>query len=717
MQRLALISERLERLRGRLVLFAPVFLGCGIGWYFALRTEPDALVWTLIGLGTVFAGVLGWRTGRGPLPGLALISWATAVVLAGMMIAGLRSQMVAGPVLDFRYYGPVEGRVVAVDRSGSEAVRLTLDRVRLDRVNPWKLPNRIRISLHGDTQWIAPEPGMRVALTAHLSGPEGPVEPGGFDFRRMAWFRGIGAVGYSRVPAMVLAPPARELPVERLRAAISASVRTAIPGEAGAFAAAITTGDRSAMGADTVQALRDSNLAHLLAISGLHMGLLVGFVFSSLRMGMALVPGLGTVTDIRRIAAIAALVAGAFYLSLSGGAVSTERAFIMVAVMMGGIIAGRRALTLRAVAVAALVLLVLQPESLVEAGFQMSFAATIALVAVFGALREFEGRRLPRWARPVFAVVLSSLVAGLATAPFSAGIFNRVVHYGLVANVVAVPVMGSLVMPLAVIAALLAPLGLSWIALDLMRWPIEWVLWVAKATAQLPGAVDAVVVPPDWVLPVVALGGLALVLLRGGGRVLGAVAVIAALAGWTQATRPDVLVSPTGGLVGILGSDGRGLSKDRGETFAAENWLANDGDMADQETGFARGIFAGEVGARVARVGGMTVAHLTGRDVAGRIPAVCEIADLVVVSVDPGVAADCPVLTPEILRRTGSVAVWIEGGEMRVVTEAEVSGQRPWTMAGRRKADTRHNDDGVAPLDLLIGSTRSGASSRVGTAQ
>ncbi|MBV7410106.1 ComEC/Rec2 family competence protein [Maritimibacter sp. DP1N21-5] len=703
-----MVSERLERLRGRLVLFAPVFLGIGIGGYFLLRVEPGRVTWALIAFAVLGLGLLARWIGRRSLSGFGLPVLAVAAVLCGVGVAGWRADRVAAPVLGFRYYGPVEGRIVAVDVSGSDAVRLTLDEVRLDRLRPERVPKRVRVSLHGAQQWIAPTPGMRVAVTAHLSGPEGPVEPNGFDFRRQAWFRGIGAVGYTRVPAMVVAPSERDLPIARLRAGISAAVRAAIPGEAGAFAAAITTGDRAAMGTATVETLRDSNLAHLLAISGLHMGLLVGFVFASLRLGLVLVPGWATRTDIRRIAAAGALVAGGFYLSLSGGAVSTERAFIMVAVMMGGIIAGRRALTLRAVAVAALVLLVLQPESLVEAGFQMSFAATTALVAVFGTLRSFETGRVPKWARPVFAVVLSSLVAGLATAPFSAGIFNRVVHYGLIANVVAVPVMGTLIMPLAVVAALLAPLGLSWIALDLMRWPIEWILWVARWTADLPGAVDTVVVPPGWVLPVIALGGLTTILLRGWGRVLGAAAVAAALVGWTQATRPDILISPSGGLVGAMGADGRGLSKDRGDGFAAENWLANDGDGADQPTGFARAVFTGEEGLRIAEVKGLTVAHLAGRGALDRVGEACAVADFVVVTKTPEGGAPCPVLSEAVLSQTGSMAIWIGNGNARIVTEAQVSGRRPWTMAGRRAGEGARNDEGrgddaSAPLAMYLG--------------
>lgn len=191
----------------------------------------------------------------------------------------------------------------------------------------------------------------------------------------------------------------------------------------------------------------------------------------------------------KKIAAVGALVAAAGYLALSGGNVATERAFVMVAVMLLAVLADRRALSLRAVALAACIILVLRPEALMGPGFQMSFAATTALVAVFGALRDLDWRVGPKWMRPVWAVVMSSFVAGLATAPIAAAHFNQIAHYGLVANLLSVPLMGALVMPMAVLAGLLMPLGLEGLALAVMQPALEWIwawrigsrVWRARA--------------------------------------------------------------------------------------------------------------------------------------------------------------------------------------------------------------------------------------------
>ena len=466
MTRLFNPAVMLDLQRGYLFPWVPVLLAVGIGIYFGLRIEPGVPVYWSCGLAILGLMAMSMRLGTARAPPAIMF----ALVLIGFCLAGIRANLVAEPTLGFRYYGPIEGRIIAVDRSQSDKTRLTLDRVILEDMRPEKVPARVRISLHGEQGFIDPVPGLRVMMTGHLSPPQGPVEPGGFDFRRMAWFKRLGAVGYTRSPALIAAPAeegSAGLFVHRLRMRISAAVQTAMPGEAGAFAAAITTGDRSGMGRDTLEALRSSNLAHLLAISGLHMGLLTGFVFAAMRYALVAIPWVGLRVPVKKWAAIVALAAGAFYYALSGGNVATERAFIMVSVMFVAILFDRRAITIRAVAIAAIIVLVTRPETLTEPGFQMSFAATTALVAVFAAMRDWQGWRAPKWAQPVLAVVISSAVAGMATAPVAAAHFNRIADYGLLANLLSVPLMGAVVMPAAVLTALLTPLGLAWIGLGL----------------------------------------------------------------------------------------------------------------------------------------------------------------------------------------------------------------------------------------------------------
>ena len=688
--------------RGALMPWTVVALGLGVALFFALPVEPGPAEFGAAGVVVVVGLAFGfWR--RETLAPLGLV---LALSATGFAAAGLRAHQVAGPVLDFRYYGPVEGRVVGIDRSASDALRLTLDRVRLDDVSPDRTPRRVRVSLHGEQRWLDPEPGARVMMTAHLGPPAGPAEPGGFDFQRHAWFLSLGAVGYTRTPMLLAeARPEGAQAVFYMRMAMSEAIRARIEGQPGAFAAAVLTGDRSGLDADTVENMRVANIAHLLAISGLHMGLLTGFVYGALRLALALIPALALYYPIRKWAAAGALAAGAFYLALSGGNVATERAFIQVAVMLAAVMLDRRAITLRSVAIAGVIILLHRPETLFSPGFQMSFAATAALVAVFNGLRGAEWLRVrPGWQKWVFALVLSSTVAGLATAPFAAAHFNRIAVFGLIANLLTVPVMGSLIIPGAVVAALLWPLGLSGLAFAVMEPGLAWILDMAARVADLPGAVSHVPSPPAGTLGLIALGGLIAILWRGRGRWAGTLPLAVAALLWSGGARPDLLVSDTGRLVGAWTQEGRALSRPRGEGFVAGVWLENDGDGATQEAAAGRAGWR-DTGAGVSiTMEGVRIWHGAGRRALAEAAAACDTHDLVILSelgaeAEPaidGIAPDlgppvlmaaraapddarCTLIDADFLAKTGALAIDIDAAAITIRTARHMQGDRLWT--------------------------------------
>jgi competence protein ComEC len=657
--------------RGGLFGWLPVGMALGIAAFFGLRFEPSLTLIICVALVGLTMLIVARRCDEALSPLAVLV----AMIALGFVLAAGRAHIVAGPVIDWRYYGPVEGRIVGMDRSGSDAVRLTLDRVKLHRVAPHDTPTRVRISLHGDaTLGVTPMPGLRVMTTGHLSPPGGPVEPGGFDFQRHAWFAELGAVGYVRVPLLAIAPAEFDLAqmIFRIRMDASARVRAVLPGDIGGFAAAVTTGDRSGISQDALEALRASNTAHLLAISGLHMGLLSGFVFGLLRLCFALIPVVALRWPARKIAAGGALIAAAVYLALSGGNVATERAFVMVAVALCAVMMDRRALSLRAVAMAAMIVLALRPEALMGPGFQMSFAATTALVAVFGWMRAVPTG--PRWAQPVIGLVVSSAVAGLATAPIGAAHFNAVAHYGLLANLASVPLMGVLVIPAAVLALLLSPFGFEAVGLWITGGGLAWILWVAETVSALEGARRFVPGPGPWVLPMMALGALFVILWRGRGRFVGLAGILAALALWQFEERPAVLIADTGAIVGIMTPQGRALSKEKGAGFVARNWLENDGDGALQPDAAKRWVAGGGPW-----LDGRVV-HLSGKRAlagfAGCTPDQIVIANGTVV--DMG-GVDCLLLDPGTLRKTGAIAVLGRGQNARVVTARDKAGDRMWS--------------------------------------
>lgn len=658
--------EALQTARGMLFPWIAVLIGCGIGAWFSVPDEPGAASYSLAGLVLASGVGLAVRSDLARPLGLAI-----AAMAAGWIAAGIRAHALDAPMLGFRYYGPVEGRIVEIDRSQSDALRLTLDQVVLQEVAPEKTPVRVRVSLQEDQDWLTPLPGQVVILTANLAAPDGPVEPGAFDFRRMAFFDQLGAVGYTRTPVLLLEEPSGgALPIDRLRTWLTQGMLAHMEGQAGAFAAGAMTGDRSAITEDTVQALRDSSLAHLLAISGMNMAFLTGFVFALFRYGLALVPYVALRVNTKKVAAVVSFGVALFYLLLSGSNVATERAFIMISVVLGAVLLDRRALTLRSVAVAAMILMLMKPESLLEPGFQMSFAATIALIVGFAALDgSIYRERIPRWLMPVFTLVLSSLIGGLSTAPYAAAHFNRFTDYGLLANLLTVPVMGAVIMPAGAVAALLAPLGLAALPLWVMEQGARWILFVAHGIAGWEGSVTAIPAPGPWVLPLFTLGAIWLILWRGRVQAVGLVPVIAAFALWVTAERPLLLVSGDGRLLGLAGAEGRALSASKGGGFAAENWLQNDGDLAVQIDAAGRPGFEGGKGERWFDLGELRAVALSGKGAAGKLAAACASADLVILAAETDAPPEgCALIDQSTLAGTGPLAIWSEGQGLRIDT-------------------------------------------------
>jgi competence protein ComEC len=506
-------------------------------------------------------------------------------LLCGIAAAEIRLGAVDAPILQQAWSGDVSGRAVIVDRSASGAPRITLDSLHMDRISD--LPERVRISLRKGM--AVPRVGDRLVVPAVLDAPRGPAEPGGFDFSRRAYFDRLGGVGYAvgdmrieRVPAGRLALPLR---VDRTRGQIAGWLRNRIAGPEGAVAAALVVGDRSGIPAETRDALRDSGLAHLLAISGLHMGLLATLVYWVARLALALPPRLSERVAIRKIAAICALVAAVAYLVMSGASVATQRAFVMAAVAFLAITLDRAAVTMRGLAVAAFVILMLRPESMVDAGFQMSFAAAAALVAGYDATRAFWRRRAERrgWVSRlwtgVMATVMTSTLAGLATAPFAAYHFNRLVLWGLPANLLATPLMGLWIMPCILLTALLAPFGLAGGALVMLGAGIGIILEIAAYFASGDTALQGVRAGSGGVIVIIVAGGLWLVIWRGWLRLAGLLPVMIGLIAWAEPARPDLFIAADAALIAGRGESGQlWVSRSRAQTYSAEYWLRRDGE-------------------------------------------------------------------------------------------------------------------------------------------
>lgn len=680
----------------RFVLWLPVLMGLGIWIYFALETEPPA--WVAL---TALVPACWLVTGHPRRTGFAALTlaWMLAASSIGFALALVSARLADAPRIAYPLGETVEGRVIEISRSASGAPRLLLDKVIVYGLPVEKTPERVRLTMLDAAREDAPAPGAHIRVYATLLPNGEPVEPGGFDFRRHAFFSGLGGIGLVR-GAILNVPPGEAglfdrlfVWLARLRADISDHLRTALPGRQGAFAAAIIVGDRSDIGDADQEALRASNLAHLLAISGLHMGILTGLVFGAVRFGLALVPSVALRFSTKKAAAVAALFAGAGYLALSGATVATQRAFIMVAVMFVAVLLDRPALTLRALALAAVIVLAVRPVSLLEAGFQMSFAATAALVCGFEELRRHQMGRAPkglplavRIGRGVVVYVggllAASLLAGLATAPIAAFHFNRTAPWSLLANLAAVPIMGFWIAPMACLALLLAPVGLGDEALLLMGVGIEAVLEIAHWIARLPGAVQPVRSAPGYVLGIIMAGGLWLILWRGWWRLAGVAVIAAGLVAWeTGPRRPDLLVSPGARLVGLVGPEGRALDHGKAQSFAAENWLHSDGDWATQAEAAARpGLTLGKrrVSAELGHGWRLEVFHGRGPEPA-ELARLCQPGTLLIARNGGSVAGGCRYYGKAALARSGALAVTMTPSGPQIRATGDDEGKRLWT--------------------------------------
>lgn len=580
----------------RVLLFLPVAFASGIGLYFGAAFEP-----------LIYAGPAAFLV----LGGLALLARARpvafyllallAVIAAGFSTASLQVQRIAHPVLSQPLRGVTVAGFVESAEQRPRGSRIVIDVTAFSPIGtpaPGPTPVRVRVSL-GTSR--PPAVGSHVEVKADLAPPPGPAYPGGFDFGRAAWLDGIGATGYAvsrprETPAPFAAGWRLDAAawLEASRQAMAARIYAALPdpgpyGAAG-IAVALVTGLRGGVSEPVEEAMRISGLSHILSISGLHMALVATTVFFLLRALLALSPTLVLRHPIKVWAAVPAIGAATYYLLLSGAEVATQRSYVMTLLVLVGVMAGRPALTLHTLALAALVVLAFTPWALLDPGAQMSFAATLALIVAYERfghhLVSAAGAGLPWYAsstmRYVLALVLTSVAAGLATAPYAAFHFQRLAPLSLLANMAAMPLVSLIIMPAGLAGAVLMPFGWDAPAWWAMGWGIDAMTEVARWVAALPGADGGVRALPLASLILISLALVALCLLR---TRLALVALpLAALAlltvGWARP--PDLLIDAQGRTVAVRGPDGKlALMGDRAKglvaRFSSEQWIAAEG--------------------------------------------------------------------------------------------------------------------------------------------
>ncbi|MEX3009111.1 ComEC/Rec2 family competence protein [Hoeflea sp. TYP-13] len=689
-------------------------MALGATFWFSTNESPP-LVFVAVPFVVLVGWLLAFGYGRARFTLIMIAGF-----LAGMLAADFETSRNPTTLLDSEVTTRLRGAVVGRDIDHAGRWRYTVDIQKTWDPQIRRPPERVRLVSRSRHEPVAI--GVGIEGLARLQPPSGPALPGEYDFSFNAYFKGIGAYGFF-YGAPIVADSAlqdgtvsssRRLSIwlAQLREDIAARIRAVLPGDTGGFASALTVAERRAMSPETVEALRASGLAHVLAISGLHMALVAGTFFFFMRACFSFFPSLVQAVPAKKIAAAGALLVATFYLFISGGSVSTQRAWIMLAIVLVAVLLDRRALTMRNVAIAAIIIILISPSAVVGPGFQMSFAATAALIATYGLWdrrwserRLFESNSAPGLFRVVLVffagLALTSLVAGLATAPFAIYHFHRVASFGLIANLLAMPIVTFVVMPAGLISLLVMPLGLEHWPLVAMGWGLDAVIAIARYVEGLGGVI--VVGRMNWLaLSALVSGFLVFVLAKTRLRLIGLAVCAIAIAAFVVVEpdrKPDLLVSEDGRLVALVTENGLATNRRRPSTFIFEQWqrsIVRDGHIAPTYSGVSatdlpslfesmRGQKPSFVCVKDTYCGAVTAAGTrvaVVEDLAA-IGAACDSADIVITAKKIAMErcySGAMLVTGRMLRQSGSLEIGMpnKAGEL-LVRSAIGHTNRPWT--------------------------------------
>jgi competence protein ComEC len=677
-------------------LWTPVFAGAGVLLYFGADREPALLpALGLFGLAAALA-VAARNHARAFAPLLLL-----ACVAGGFFSAAWRAARVDAPILTRVGVGELTGYVEEIDLR-REGARFLVRVASADGFPSGVAPARVRL-----TTKIAPrfQAGDFVAVKARLSPPARAALPGGYDFARDAYFLRLGAVGSALGRIETLTPP-EPAPlglrfyagVDRWRNALAQRVYERLGGDTGAIAAAMVAGKRDFLSPAAKELIRRAGIFHIVTISGIQMSLVAGIFFVGLRRAFAMSRTLALNYPIKKWAAALAILGAVLYDLATGSRVGTERALVMTLIVLVAVLFDRPALSMRNLAFAAFFVIVFEPEALLGASFQLSFAAVAALIAVYEArfdariaLRDETaparmlaptslGARLARAATlgpgaPLFA----TLCATLATASFMANDFHEIEPHVLIGNPLTLAIIEFFAVPCALLGAALYPLGLDGLVWSYLGLGIDLVLRIARWIAAAPGAGMPAPSFAPYAIFFLAGAMLSAVLWRSAALRLTAIPLLlVGLYGATTQPAFDLAVAPTGEAAALREESGAlAVIGKKPSAFEAEQWLRADGDS--RSLAEARSSVCDELGCVARARRGQVVALLAKREA---LLEDCARADVVVAPFDVPQGCAAPlVLDRARLRETGAVTLrFTEAGV--AWTHARATGEdRPWSRA------------------------------------
>ncbi len=704
----------------RFFLWLPVAAGAGVIAYLVADREPS--LWYAGLAASVFAALaIALRRHR--------VAQSIPLLLCcfclGILSASWRTTRVAAPVIDHISVASLEGMIEEMDFRQSGA-RFLLRVDKAEGFAPQATPYRVRLTLRRTPPF---EAGTYVRLKARLLPPAQESLPGGYDFARDAWFARIGAVGNVLGRIEVIAPlrapslvDAALMALDRGRNALALRIDNIVGGEAGAVAAAMVTGKRDLLTDDTREVIRKAGIFHIITISGVQMTLMAGIFFIGLRRLLALSPALALRYPIKTWAAVAAIGGAALYDIATGSRVGTERALFMTLIMLGAVIAGRQSLSMRNLALAAALVMLIAPEAIIGASFQLSFAAVAALVAVYEARFDHTARladeraglaSAPRerrlelgrvFGRGPTALLFATLCASAATASFMAYDFHELNPYVLIGNPLTLTLIELCAVPGALLGTLLYPLGCDAFVWHILGLGISFVLWVARGIGGLPGAALPLNAFAPWAIVFLTFAVLSAVIWRS--TLLRLTAVPLALIGLYGATHGgtfDMAIAATGDAVAVRGGDGAlTIIGRRPSLFTVAQWLSADGDARDPQAAVDASA-CDRIGCVGILPDGRSVALVLNE---AAFAEDCLRADIIVTPLyaPPGCAAGL-VIDRERLRDTGAMLLRARDKGWTIDTARTTAEDRPWSPAPPQHwrkpapAAPKAEDDPGAPLE------------------
>ncbi len=546
---------RFKETPARRFLWLPVCLGVGIWTYFALSFEPEPwhiYALTSLALTLLIANYFSYKSYF--INGVAF--FCIGIVLSFYRVHTLNTYMSTEFFKDIT----LSGTVTSVENQ-EEALRITLQDVHFlenpqEKDNPRSRIHKIRFKISA-SKVNTPQkrdllPGAKIILQGKLIPFQGPVFQNSLDMRRQGYLDGISCQGTIKkiIKIEPLQHTSASLILQKYRHTLTQKIMEKLPSDTSGIAAALITGDRSYIHKNVRQEFVDAGIAHILAISGLHLSIIAGFAFFLIRGSLALIPVIVERYPIKKIAAMSVIFLTFAYLLISGAGYPVQRAFIMTTFAMIAIMMDRQAISMRLLAFAALFILLLKPESLLSASFQLSFSAVLALIAFYesGWRIFYEWGRYGGWIRKflayVSAIILTTMIATIATAPFTIFFFNRFTLQAIIGNVLAIPLTGFCVMPTAFLATVSLLWGGSPWIFKIFDLSLYFLGQIASFTASLPGAAILIPTPPLWALGLVVMGGLWLCLWQTRQRYIGLPFIVIGFLCFSIDTTPDVLISP-----------------------------------------------------------------------------------------------------------------------------------------------------------------------------